>query len=171
MAEEDVRDGMAAHEQEDERVVRIGGGIGEGRTSGDAGLQGGLGFAAAAGDFAPDGIGHAAAGDLNQPGARVIGHSFTGPLGSSGEERFLDSVLGGGEIAEAAEDGSEHLRARGRGGGARSWDAIRSQEFGRWAAHDGADFDGHVEGGAGGTGRGGDLCRDGVCALRASRRR
>ena len=74
-------------------------------------------------------------------------------------------ATGGGEIAVAADDGSEHLRREVAEQmlGVGVW--IRSQEFGWRSAHDGADFDGHVEGGSGGTGRGRDLCGDGVGAF------
>ena len=40
----------------------------------------------------------------------MLRHALLGPLHRRGEERLLHGVLGGGEIAEAADQGAEHLR-------------------------------------------------------------
>src|SRR5207253_9054841 len=55
---------------------------------------------------------HAAARHLNQPATRVIGTSLLRPLRESGDHRLLHGIFGGGEVAEAASDGAEHLRRK-----------------------------------------------------------
>ena len=67
-------------------------------------------LAPAAGELGADVIGHAPRGDLDQPAARVVGHAFARPLHRRREQRFLHRVLGGGEVAEAADHRAEHLR-------------------------------------------------------------
>ena len=47
---------------------------------------------------------------MNQPAARVVGQAVARPLRGRGDQRLLHRVLGGGEIAEAADDRAEHLR-------------------------------------------------------------
>ena len=42
--------------------------------------------------------------------ARVVGHALARPLRGRRDQRFLHRVLRGGEVAEAADDGAEHLR-------------------------------------------------------------
>ncbi len=75
-----------------------------------AGLHGRSVLAAAAGNFAAHLIGHAPGGDLNQPGAGMVGEAGSRPLNGGGEQGFLHGVLGGSEVAEAAHDRAEHLR-------------------------------------------------------------
>ena len=55
---------------------------------------------------------HAPARDLNQPATRVIGNTLLRPLGESGDHGLLHGIFGGGEVAEAASDGAEHLRRK-----------------------------------------------------------
>src|SRR5579859_2969569 len=50
--------------------------------------------------------------NLNQPAARIFGNAFPRPLKSCREQGFLNGVLGGGEVAEAADDCAEHLRRK-----------------------------------------------------------
>src|SRR5260370_14150148 len=96
---------MTAHEEQDERVVFFGG-----RQLLD--LHNGGGFAAAASALAADVIGHAPASDLNQPGARIVGHAFARPLNGRREQGLLHGVLGGGEVAKTSDDRAEHLRRK-----------------------------------------------------------
>ena len=66
-------------------------------------------------------------GDLDQPAARVVGHALARPLHGRRDQRFLNRVLRGGEIAEAPDHGAEHLRREvaqqvlGRRGSRRRW--------------------------------------------------
>ena len=41
---------------------------------------------------------------------RIVGDAFSGPLDRRREQRLLNGVLGGGEVAETPDDGAEHLR-------------------------------------------------------------
>ena len=101
---------MAAHEEQDERVVLIGFARSGGRGRHLPGLHGSGGFAAAAGHFAAQVVGHAPAGHLNQPGAGIVGNAFARPLNGRREQGLLHGVLGGGEVAETADHRAEHLR-------------------------------------------------------------
>ena len=47
---------------------------------------------------------------MDQPRARVVGHALLRPLDGCRDERLLHRVFRGGEIAEAADHGAEHLR-------------------------------------------------------------
>ena len=53
---------------------------------------------------------HPPEGDLNQPPARVFGHTRFRPLRRRGKERLLHGVLGGVEVSEPAQQGAEDLR-------------------------------------------------------------
>src|SRR6266540_650909 len=55
-------------------------------------------------------IRHAPGGDLYEPRAGVVRHSFLWPLRGGDEERFLHRVFRSGEIAVTAYDRAEHLR-------------------------------------------------------------
>ena len=61
-------------------------------------------------DLAAQLIGHAPRGDVDQPAARIVGHAFARPLHRRRDQRLLHRVLGRGEVAEAPDDGAEHLR-------------------------------------------------------------
>ena len=55
-------------------------------------------------------VDHAAGRDADQPAERVVGHAVGRPLRRGGDERLLHGVLGVGEVAVAADDGTEDLR-------------------------------------------------------------
>ena len=100
---------MAAHEEQDERVVLLR--IGElvrrldlRRLHHDGGL------APAPRDFGPEMVRHAAGGDVNQPAARVIRNAFPRPLQGRRDECFLNRVFGRREVPESSHHGPEHLR-------------------------------------------------------------
>jgi hypothetical protein len=103
---------MAAHEEERQRVVALGRGIGPGlrRIAERPFLLHGECLALAPRDVAAKLIGHAPRGDMDQPCARVLRQALARPLHRGGEERFLHGILGCGEIAEPAHDDAEHLR-------------------------------------------------------------
>ena len=105
---------MTAHEQQDERVVLIGFTpnlqIGRGRHRFD--LHGRGGFPAAARHLAAQVIGHAPRGHLNQPGAWILGTAVPRPLDGRRDQCLLHGILGGGEVAETADDRAEHLRRK-----------------------------------------------------------
>ena len=67
-------------------------------------------LAAPPGQLGAELIDHAPGGDLDQPAARVVGHALLGPLQGGREQRLLDRVLRGGEIAEAPDHRAENLR-------------------------------------------------------------
>ena len=67
-------------------------------------------LAPAAGQLRAQVVGHAPGGDLDQPAARVVGDAVARPLLRRREQRLLHRVLGGGEVAEAADHRAEHLR-------------------------------------------------------------
>ena len=105
--------GMAAHEEQHERVVVVDGDLAVGRR--DEGPVGpelardGL-LAAPPRDLAAHAIGHAPEGDLDEPPARIVGHALARPLHRRRDQRLLHRVFGGGEVAVAADDRAEHLR-------------------------------------------------------------
>ena len=101
---------MTAHEEQDERVVVLFAFGIEGRDEEEWRFSGGGGFAIEARTLAAHAIGHAARGNVDEPGARIVGEAFLRPLICGGDECILHRVLGGGEVAEAAKDGTEHLR-------------------------------------------------------------
>jgi len=63
----------------------------------------------AASGFGANVVQHAPGRHLDQPGAGIRGNAFLGPLESGRQQSLLDTVFGGGEIAEAANGYSEHL--------------------------------------------------------------
>ena len=67
-------------------------------------------LAPAAGQLGAEEIGHAPGGHLDQPTARIVGDTVTRPLLRRREQRLLDRILGGGEVAEAADHRAENLR-------------------------------------------------------------
>jgi hypothetical protein len=104
---------MAAHEEQQQRVVVLAGlGVLGRRRELRVGrlLPQHLGLAPAPRDLAAQLVGHAPRGDLDKPRPRVVGHALVGPLHRGGEQRFLHGVLGGREVAEAADHCAEHLR-------------------------------------------------------------
>ena len=80
----------------DLRVVRLCGNVG--------------GFAATTSHVLTSEIDHPSRGHLNEPAARVVGQTLGGPLEGGREQGVLNGVLRVGEIAEAPDDGAEHLR-------------------------------------------------------------
>jgi hypothetical protein len=106
---------MTAHEEQDERVVLILPipAIDCGRLLPfECYLQGREGFAPSPGQRAAEMIGHAPGGDLDQPAARIVGHALFGPLHGRREQRLLNGILGGEEVAEAPDHGAENLRRK-----------------------------------------------------------
>ena len=97
---------MTAHKEQDERVVLLR------LTFKLVDLHRRGGFPAAAGQLAAQVIGHAPGGDLNQPGARIVGKAFPRPLQGGCDQCLLNGVLGVGEVTEAADDRAEHLRRK-----------------------------------------------------------
>ena len=67
-------------------------------------------LALAPGGLAADVIDHPPRRHLDQPAARVVGHSVARPLLRGREQRLLHRILRGGEVAVAADHGAEHLR-------------------------------------------------------------
>ena len=103
---------MATHKEQDERVVLPGFAPSiDGRRE-LVHLHGCGGLALTAGEFAAHVVGHAAEGDLNQPGARIVRDAFPRPLRSRRDQSLLHCVLGGGEVAKTADDRAEHLRRK-----------------------------------------------------------
>ena len=103
---------VAAHEQQVEAVV----------VAGRAGLVGGerdllVGrhqadhelLAVAARGLGADVIGDPPRRDVDQPRARVVGPAVVRPLQRRRDQRLLDRVLGGGEVAVAAGHDAQHL--------------------------------------------------------------
>src|SRR5205085_4267473 len=97
--------GVAAHEDEDERVVAPRDGLLAGKRP-----RGGYVLPAAAGVVAAVLLGHTTGGHTDEPGQGVVGFSVGGPGGGGGEERLLHRVLGVGEVAVAAYHGTEDPR-------------------------------------------------------------
>ncbi len=103
--------GMAAHEEQDERVVLL-------RFILDAIERRYVrrlfrchrGLPAPASQLATQTIGHAPRGDLNQPAARILGNAFARPLHGRRHQCLLNGILRRGEVAETADDRSEHPR-------------------------------------------------------------
>ena len=63
-------------------------------------------------EFATQGIGHAATGNLDQPPTRIVGHAIVGPLDGGREQSLLYRVLGGGEVPEPPQHRTENLRRK-----------------------------------------------------------
>src|SRR5215471_8964433 len=102
---------MAAHEKQNQRVVRIH--VRLDVNGGRDGLRffGHGGFPLAASNFAAHLVGHAPRRDLNQPAAWVVGNAFARPLRESSNHGFLNRVLRGREVVKAASHHTEHLRS------------------------------------------------------------
>ena len=103
---------VAAQEQQDQRVVALGG-----RTVGCRRLpltgrdQPRLGvLAPPAGLLGAQHVGQPPGGDGDQPGPRVGRDALVRPLAGRGQQRFLDRVLGRVEVPVAAYHGPEDLR-------------------------------------------------------------
>ena len=101
---------MAAHKEQDESIVLIRLNPKGFRLYCLILMDGHSALPPATCDLAPDVIGQPARGYLNEPGAGIVGEAFVGPVKGRRDERLLDSVLGGGEIAETPDDRAEHLR-------------------------------------------------------------
>ncbi len=118
---------MTAHEQQDERVVTIGVGRAPGAAKarseierhvvwrrGDLLLHDRLhdhvGLATSSRRLRSDVIGHASRSDVDEPAARVVRKTFLRPLGRCGQQRLLDRVLRGSEIAEPPDHGADNRR-------------------------------------------------------------
>jgi hypothetical protein len=104
---------MAAHEEQDERVVLVRGfpallRQADGEVASPLPGRGSL--PAAARELAAHVVGHAAGGNANEPRPRIVGQALLGPLHGRRDERFLDRVLGGREVPEAPDDGAEDPR-------------------------------------------------------------
>ena len=97
---------MTAHEQERQRVVLLR----FCKRRNLLTLRGSLCFAAPASQFAAQEIGHAPRCHLNQPAAGIVGKPFLRPLHRGGDQRFLNGVLGRGEIPVAPHHRPENLR-------------------------------------------------------------
>ena len=105
---------MAAQEEDDQGVVLIGRGVpGVSRRAeqilGEL-ANGVQAFTPASGLFAAQQIRHPAGRDGGQPARGVGRQSLVPPLGSSGQQRFLDCVLGYVEATETPGDRGEDLR-------------------------------------------------------------
>ena len=105
--------GVAAHEQQGERVVLLGGRRRAGRRR-DPVLRPRLRrvgvLALPARVLAARLVGHAPRRDGDQPGARALGEPVRGPLRRGRQERLLDGVLAGVEPAVAPDEHAEDLR-------------------------------------------------------------
>lgn len=99
---------MAAHEQQNECVVLFTGMLRINWWRYWIELHGRCGFAAATSRFTSYLIRQATDGDLNEPAARIFGQAFARPLQRGGDQRLLDSVLGGRKIMKAPNDRTEH---------------------------------------------------------------
>jgi hypothetical protein len=103
--------GVATHEEEDEGVIVLGELVVRGRCERLGVAEGGL-FSPPARGLAARSIGEAPRGDVDQPGARVVGEALARPLHGRGEQGLLDGVLGGREVPVAPNDGAEDLRCQ-----------------------------------------------------------
>jgi hypothetical protein len=112
-----------------------------------------FGFAAAAGYFLPDVVGHAPSGHLGQPGAGIVRQAFPRPLERGCEERLLDGIFGCKKIAETANDGAEHLRRQFAQQAliARFFEGIAQGRSTVWGVMKRAHFDGHAQWSAAGA--------------------
>jgi hypothetical protein len=103
--------GMAAERQQDQRVIPQPLGVGRGREQFlRQGPRGDRLFSLPAGPFAAELVGHPAGGDRDQPPRGAVGHPARGPLRRGGQQRLLDRVLGGLEVAEMPHQRGEDLR-------------------------------------------------------------
>ena len=108
--------GMAAHEQQDQGVVLLGSASGplpeRGLDRGDRRriLQHDHRLATPPRQLRAELVGHAPGRHLDQPAARVVRHALGRPLHRRRDQRLLHRVFSRREIAEAPDDGAEHLR-------------------------------------------------------------
>src|SRR4051812_30495155 len=105
---------MAAHEEENERVVLL-----HWRFVGRRYhvlfrrcFEHDLRFAPSARRLRPDLIGELSSSDLDEPRARVVRHPRAWPRKRGRDERFLHRILRRPEIAVATRDDTEHLRCK-----------------------------------------------------------
>jgi len=101
---------MAAHEEQDQRVVFLRPSFDGRRLSCVGRPQGHLAFATAAGRFAANVVGHPPTGDLRQPCAWIVRRALAWPLHRRGQRRLLNGILGRREVAKFSDNGREHLR-------------------------------------------------------------
>src|SRR6476646_98883 len=102
---------MATHIYEDESVIFTGVAPRVRRWNDVAGFHCGDSLPLPASHIAANLVGHPPGCDLDQPCVWVVRHTLPRPLGGSGHERLLNSVLGSREIPVSAENCSEHLRS------------------------------------------------------------
>ena len=100
---------MAAHKDQSQRVILMAFILNSRCRHLITGLKGRFGFAPPAGRFTSQVVGYAPRRNLNQPAARVIRNAFARPLDGCCQQRFLNRILGSGEVMEAADNGTEHL--------------------------------------------------------------
>ena len=94
---------MAAHEQHEQAVVLIG-------DLNRVVLQRGLSLPVSAGAFASPLVDEATRGSLEEPAARLGRNSVPRPALGGHDQRLLDGVLGGIEVAISPGEGAEDLR-------------------------------------------------------------
>ena len=101
----DRQRGMAAEEQERERVVTVG------PLVGSSDLHRGVRLLPAPSRaLAPPSVDEAPGGDRDEPRPRIVGHTAVGPLQPRGEQRLLYGVLARVELAVPAHQCPEDLR-------------------------------------------------------------
>ncbi len=99
---------MAAHEQQDERVVLVRVVLNGGDSL--VTLPRDIALAPSAGAFTANVIGHPPRGHLDQPATRIVGYALTWPLRRGGDECFLHGILSRCEIAVLAHRRAQYLR-------------------------------------------------------------
>ena len=142
--------GMTAHEEQDESVILCVAVEIERWNDEERSLRGGGGFAIETGALATHTIGHAAGGNVDEPGARIVRRAFVRPLIRGCDQRVLHRVFRGGEVAEAMKQDAEHLRREVAqemlGLNVQRIRAHNDDLLGRWAgAHHLTNFDGDNE--------------------------
>jgi hypothetical protein len=104
---------MTAEEQQRQRVVVSGQGrLGLALTTRELRLGDRL-LATAPGSIAAQLVDQPPRGDRDQPCPRALRHTAGRPLHRGREQRLLDGVLTGGELAVATHEDAEHLRRQG----------------------------------------------------------
>ena len=104
---------MAAEEQQGEGVVVVGYRLvaGAGQRGGLGGYEvDGRGLLVPPGGLAPAPVDEPSGGHRDQPAARAVGYPLGRPLQRGREQRLLDRVLGGAEVAVPADQRGEGLR-------------------------------------------------------------
>src|SRR5712692_2639371 len=102
---------MTAHEEQGERVVLLRFIVTFSRRRLLGGLYSHGAFPAPPRLLTSNVVRHAPGGDLNQPGARIVGNALPRPLQDRCHQRLLNGILGGREIMETADHRAEHLRS------------------------------------------------------------